>query len=107
MAFPDARAAVACAQEIQRRLARQRREHGFAPQVRIGLHASEATIAGSSYTGMGVHAAARIGAAAGAGEIVASALTVDGMPGIAASERRAVPLKGITQPVEIVTIDWR
>jgi class 3 adenylate cyclase len=107
MAFPDARSAVACALEIQRRLAEQRREHGFAPQVRIGLHASEATVAGASYTGMGVHAAARIGAVAGAGEIVASASTIDGLSGIEASGRRAVPLKGITEPVEIVTIDWR
>jgi class 3 adenylate cyclase len=107
MAFPDARAAVACAQEIQRRLADQRREHGFAPQVRIGLHSAEATIAGSNYLGKGVHAAARIGAIAGAGEIVASASTVDRLSGIEASERRAVPLKGITEPVEIVTLDWR
>lgn len=107
MAFPDARAAVACAQEIQRRLAAQRREHGFAPQVRIGMHSAQATLAGSSYTGMGVHAAARIGAVAGAGEIVASAATVEGLPGVAVSERRGVPLKGITEPVEVVTVDWR
>jgi hypothetical protein len=32
---------------------------------------------------------------------------VEGLPGIAVSERREVPLKGITEPVEIVTIDWR
>jgi len=107
MAFPDARAAVACAQEIQRRLADQRRDHGFAPQVRIGLHSAEATIVGSNYTGLGVHAAARIGAVAGAGEIVASAATVEGLAGIAVSERRGVPLKGLTEPVEIVAIDWR
>ncbi|MEX0743881.1 MAG: adenylate/guanylate cyclase domain-containing protein [Actinomycetota bacterium] len=107
MAFPDARAAVSCAQEIQRRLATQRRDHGFAPQVRIGLHSAQATTAGSNYMGMGVHAAARIGAVAGAGEIVASAGTVEGLPGVAVSERRSVPLKGITEPVEIVTIDWR
>ena len=107
MAFPDARAAVACAQEIQQRLAQQRREHGFAPQVRIGLHSAEATVAGANYTGLGVHAAARIGAVAGAGEIVASAGTVEGLSGVAVSERRGVELKGITEPIEIVTIDWR
>jgi class 3 adenylate cyclase len=107
IAFPDARAAIACAQEIQRRLAGQRREHGFAPQVRIGLHSAQATIAGFNYTGMGVHAAARIGAVAGGGEIVASASTVDGLEGLATSERRSVPLKGIAEPVEVVTVDWR
>jgi class 3 adenylate cyclase/predicted negative regulator of RcsB-dependent stress response len=106
LAFPDARAAVACAQEIQRRLAGQRREHGFAPQVRIGLHSGQATISGSNYTGIGVHAAARIGAVGGGGEIVASASTVDGLEGLALSERRSVPLKGIAEPVEVVTVDW-
>jgi class 3 adenylate cyclase len=107
MAFPDVRAAVACALEIQRRLAGHRREHGFAPQVRIGLHSAEATIAGSNYIGKGVHAAARIGAIAGAGEIAAIASTVDRLSDVAASERRVVSLKGITEPVEIVTLDWR
>jgi class 3 adenylate cyclase len=75
--------------------------------VRIGLHSAQATIAGSNYTGLGVHAAARIGAVAGAGEIVASAGTVEGLPGVTVSERREVPLKGITELVEIVTIEWR
>jgi class 3 adenylate cyclase len=107
MAFPDARAAVACAQEIQRRLVEHRRDHGFAPQVRIGMHASDATVAGMRYTGLGVHAAARVGAIAGGGEIVASASTVDGLEGLMLSERRSVPLKGIAEPLEVVTVDWR
>lgn len=106
-AFPDARSAVECAQEIQRRLAEHRREHGFAPQVRIGMHAADATIAGTSYTGMGVHAAARIGAVASGGEIAASASTVEGLGGLELSERRSVPLKGIAEPIEVVTVDWR
>jgi class 3 adenylate cyclase len=55
---------------------------------------------------MGVHAAARIGAVGGGGEIVASASTVDGLEGLALSERRSVPLKGIAEPVEVVTVDW-
>ena len=40
---PTPRSAVACAIEIQRRLAEHRRAHGFAPQVRMGLHATAAT----------------------------------------------------------------
>ena len=31
-----------CAVDIQRRLARHRHEHGFAPTVRIGMHTAEA-----------------------------------------------------------------
>jgi len=107
VAFPDAGAAAACAIEIQRRLAEHRRQHGFAPQVRVGLHAAEALDLGGDYSGMGVHAAARIGALAGGGEILASAESVLGLHAIASSEPRTVTLKGISEPVQVVSIDWR
>ncbi|MGZ8600514.1 MAG: adenylate/guanylate cyclase domain-containing protein [Actinomycetota bacterium] len=107
VAFGDPASAVACAQEIQRRLAQHRREHGFAPQVRIGLHAAEAARAGEGYTGMGVHVAARIGALAGAGEIVASATTVHGLEGLELEDARAATLKGVSEPVEVLSIRWR
>jgi len=107
VAFPDATAAVACAIEIQRNLDQHRRQHGFAPQVRVGLHAAEALDVGGDYSGMGVHAAARIGALAGAGEILASAETVHGLPDVALSDPRTVTLKGISEPVRVVSLDWR
>jgi class 3 adenylate cyclase len=107
LAFPDADVAVACAREIQQELADHRRDHGFAPQVRIGLHAAEATRAGSTYTGMGVHTAARVGAVAEAGEIVASATSVEGLEGLELTDRRSVTLKGIAEPIEMVSIGWR
>jgi SARP family transcriptional regulator, regulator of embCAB operon len=106
-AFPDAERAVSCAIAIQRRLHEHRREHGFAPQVRIGLHATEAVRRGDDYIGQGVHEAARIGAAAEGGEIVASTETVAGAQDGVLSEPRAVELKGISRPVEIVTVGWR
>jgi class 3 adenylate cyclase len=105
--FDDVASAVSCAQEIQRRLAEHRRDHGFAPQVRIGLHAAEATRVGRNYSGMGVHAAARIGALAGAGEIVASATSVEELDGPELVDRRSVTLKGIAEPVQIVSVAWR
>jgi class 3 adenylate cyclase/predicted negative regulator of RcsB-dependent stress response len=107
VSFGDAASAVSCAREIQKRLAEHRRDHGFAPQVRIGLHAAEATRAGSNYMGMGVHTAARVGAVAEGGEIVASVTSVEGLEGLDLSDRRSVALKGIAEPVEIVSIDWR
>jgi len=107
VAFGDASAAAACAIEIQRRLAEHRRRHGFAPQVRIGIHAADATKDNAGYSGLGVHTAARIGAIAGGGEIVASAATASGMTAITLIEPRAVELKGIAEPVEVVSIDWR
>jgi class 3 adenylate cyclase len=107
VSFADAASAVSCAREIQQRLAEHRRDHGFAPQVRIGLHAAEATRAGSNYTGMGVHTAARVGAVAEAGEIVASVTSVEGLESLELADRRSVALKGIAEPVEIVSIGWR
>ena len=106
IAFDSADAALACAIAVQRRLAEHRREHGFAPQVRIGVHAAEATASAASYHGKGVHEAARIGALATGGEIVASVVTVEAAD-VGYSNSRAVELKGISAPVEVVSVDWR
>ena len=67
--FDDPASAIACAVAIQQALAEHRREQGFSPTVRIGLHRAEATKEGTDWSGKGVHAAARIGAlAAGRGD---------------------------------------
>jgi class 3 adenylate cyclase len=107
-AFGDPAAAAGCAVAIQRRLAEHRRKHGFAPAVRIGLHAAEATELGDTFAGLGVHAAARVGALAEGGEIAVSASTVDGaaVPFEIGNERE-VALKGIADPVRVLSIDWR
>lgn len=103
--FDSPDAALACAVAIQRTLAEHRRAHGFAPQVRIGVHASDATQVGRNFTGKGVHEAARIAAIAGGGEILASLQTAT--PAFKTSEPRSVSLKGISEPVEVVSVDWR
>ena len=104
--FDSPEAALACAVAIQRRLADQRREHGFAPQVRIGVHASDATQVGGNFRGKGVHEAARIAALADGGEVVASRDTAAGSR-FPASQPREVLLKGISEAIEVVSIDWR
>lgn len=102
--FDNAEAALGCAVAIQRTLAAHRRAQGFAPQVRIGVHASPATQVDNNFRGKGVHEAARIAALAEGGEILASKETAADYPG--ASEARTVALKGISDPVEVVAIDW-
>ncbi len=97
--------ALACAVAIQRRLAEHRRSAGFAPKVRIGLHASGATQVGRDFSGKGVHEAARIAALADGDQIVASRATAaDGR--YPTSEPRTVTLRGTSEPIEIVTVDW-
>jgi class 3 adenylate cyclase len=98
---------VACATAIQRALARHRAEHGFAPSVRIGLHSGEATARDDDYFGSAVTRAARISAAAGAGEVLLSADLLDRLeaaPSVAGE--RILELKGIAEPLTAVVIAW-
>lgn len=105
--FDSPETAIACAVAIQRKLADHRRRHGFAPQVRIGLHASEAAQVGKNFSGKGVHEAARIAALAQGNEILASRVTVGADSSYSVSEPREVVLRGISEPVEVVAIGWR
>jgi class 3 adenylate cyclase len=103
--FESAKGAVEAAIAIQRALA----EEIVAPDVRIGIHSGEAFRTGNDgdYGGQGVHVAARIGAAASAGEILASTETLDGMASFRLSNPRSETLKGVQQPVDVVVVDWR
>ena len=107
VAFGQPDDGIACATAIQRALARHRADHGFAPTVRIGLHAGEATARDDDYFGAAVTRAARISAAAGAGEVLVSAelLARCGHPVPVADERTLV-LKGIAEPLPAVLIAW-
>jgi class 3 adenylate cyclase len=107
LAFADADLAIQAAIAIQRRLAEQRRDQGFAVSVRIGMHGAEANRVGLDYTGSGVNQASRIGAVANPGEILVSAPTLAvASLSFAERARRTVTLKGIAAPVEVVSIDW-
>ncbi len=108
MAFPDPRSALDCAVALQRTLDEHRHQHGFAPPVRIGVHAAEATRRGGDFFGQGVHVAARLAAAGIAGHILTSAATVAAAGGgYSASEPRALDLKGFAEPLHVVEVDWR
>jgi len=109
VAFERAGDGIECAVDIQRRLVRHRREHGFAPRVRIGLHAADATPRGRNFTGGGVHLAARVGAAAGTEEILVSIDVVReaGRIRFSLSAPRSLTLKGVREPVEVQTVEWR
>jgi class 3 adenylate cyclase len=109
VAFERSVDGIDCAVDIQRRLVRHRREHGFAPSIRIGLHAAEATRRGRNFAGRGIHIAARIGAAAGKEEILVSAATAAAAGPIrfGLGAPRQVTLKGVKEPIEVQSVDWR
>lgn len=104
-AFLSVHAALEAATAIQRAL----EDHEpFAPDVRIGVHSGGAFHrADDDYAGQGVHMAARIGALAGAGEILVSVDSLDGGSAARLRDRRAERLKGFEQPVELAGVDWR
>jgi class 3 adenylate cyclase len=106
VAFDNPYEAVECAVDIQRRLAAHRKDHGFAPQLRIGLHSVDAIRKGKDYRGKGVHEAARIGGLAGAGEILASIDVITAAKArFPVSDFRSVELKGVSEPVQVATVD--
>jgi class 3 adenylate cyclase len=105
--FERAKGAIEAAVAIQRALG----EEIVSPDVRIGVHAGEAfrtDAATTDYGGQGVHVAARIGAAATGGEILVSAETLDGAgTSFRVSQPRTETLKGVAEPVEVVSVGWR
>ena len=107
VAFASATDAIDCGVTIQRRLNEQRKQQGFALQVRIGMHTAVAHRRGLDYAGVGIHEAARIAGAAGAGEILASAGTIAAAKTTYPSENRSLTLKDMPEPVEVASIEWR
>jgi class 3 adenylate cyclase len=105
--FDNPKAALEAAVAIQRTLDAE----VFAPDVRSGVHTGGAFHTDGDFTdygGQGVHAAARIAAAAGAGEIRVSRETLDGVQtAFGLSEPRGEALKGFEEPVEVVSVNWR
>ena len=83
--------ALPCAAEIRQRAVND----GL--QIRAGVHVGEVDVVGSSVRGIAVHEAARVMAAAGAGEIMTSEVTwsLAGASGFAFEDRGSHTLKGI------------
>jgi class 3 adenylate cyclase len=107
VAFGQPDDGIACAGAIQRALAHHRAEHGFAPTVRIGLHAGEATARDEDYFGSAVTRAARNSAAADGDEELVSAELVAGCgQAVPVAGERMLELKGIAEPVAAVLVDW-
>ena len=79
--------------------------HGYAPQVRIGIHAGEVQLENGAVTGSAVHRAARLCAAAHGDTVVVSreALEASGRPLVGLRE---YTLKGIEGKVAAAEVAW-
>jgi predicted ATPase/class 3 adenylate cyclase len=109
VAFQSARRAVACAQEIQRAIARRNRQRpDTAVQLRVGLHTGEVLTEDGGLHGETLIIAKRIETVAPAGGIFASD-TVHGVLGTARGElhdRGEFALKGIDAPWHLWEVPW-
>ena len=106
--FAGAKQAVLCALEIQRALAAHEWPDGAPVQVRIGVHTGDAVRAGGAYTGLTVHRAARICAAARGGQVLVSQATQtliedeeEGEPGFTLVDLGEYRLKDLDRPVRL------
>ena len=75
IAFPRGKDAVGAAVAAQRDLHTHAWPEGVQVKVRMGLHTGEPRVGEQRYVGMGVHKAARIGAAGHGGQVLLSATT--------------------------------
>jgi peptide/nickel transport system substrate-binding protein len=73
--FARANAALGAAVVAQRALAAKEWPDGADVRIRMGLHTGEPTVGGERYVGLGVHRAARIGAAGHGGQVLLSGAT--------------------------------
>ena len=110
VAFRSASDAVTAAVAIQRALAGHRWPDGVAVRVRIGIHSGEAAGTADRYVGFSVHRAARIGAAAHGGQVLASdatrVLVEDELPeGVSLRDLGLYRLKDIDRPERIVQVE--
>lgn len=76
-AFGSAQAAVEAAGEIQRAITRERWGDDVRVRVRIGLHSGDAAPRNGNYISLNVHLAARVGAAAFGGQVLATESVVE------------------------------
>jgi class 3 adenylate cyclase/streptogramin lyase len=108
-AFARANAALGAAVVAQRALAEHQWPDGTAVRVRMGVHTAEPEVGEERYVGLGVHRAARIGAAAHGGQVLLSSATrelVDEqVGGVAVRELGSFRLKDFDRPERLYQLD--
>src|SRR5262245_4420611 len=107
VAFTGAKQAVQCALQIQRALAGHDWPAGAPVRGRIGIHTGNSVPAEGGYTGLAVHRAARICAAAAGGQVLVSQATQtiiedeEEEPGFTLCEVGERALKDMDRPVRL------
>ena len=110
LAFSSAVDAVRCAVGIQEAISRYRSDHTAEPlEVRVGIHSGEPVHDEGDLFGSAVVVASRLCGQARGGQILASELVADlvgSRGGFHFSRIGPLALKGLSQPVGTVAVDW-
>jgi class 3 adenylate cyclase len=89
---------------------RNRRDPTSTLRIGVGVHAGETIAYDDQFVGSAVNIASRLAGRAGAGELLISD-TLRGLMrtsrSIAMSERGALELKGVTEPIRAWTVEWQ
>jgi class 3 adenylate cyclase/tetratricopeptide (TPR) repeat protein len=107
VAFASAKQAALCALDAQRELAGHQWPSGASVRVRMGIHTGHAVPVEGAYTGLAVHRAARICAAARGGQVLVSQATQtliedeEEEPGFLLAEVGERQLKDLNRPVRL------
>lgn len=107
--FSDSGATMAAACEMQQRVFDLPPVAGQKLTLRIGFHAGEVIDEGGDIFGDSVNLASRLADVARAGQIIASADTLKGLPALSLQSVRALPavtVKGKSEPVTVCEVIW-
>ncbi|MDX6224704.1 MAG: hypothetical protein QOE64_1080, partial [Frankiales bacterium] len=99
LAFQEAESAVVALCALQAELEGER--EGLRLRVRAGAHTGAAIPVGREYVALAVHVAARVSAAANAGQVLVSGAVVHELPSPAARSLGRFELRDVSEPVDL------
>jgi len=106
VSFDSAGKAVECAAQIQRVLRRHRKEEGFSPRVRIGIHSGQVLRSEEGLVGHQVHIAARVAAACEGDEVLVTLETMEQTLGFVLENERSITVDGLAEPLVVGSLSW-
>lgn len=82
------------------------RKRGSRPRVRIGIHLGSVLQTQEGLVGQQVHIAARVASAGEGDEVLVSLETMDRVSGFDFERKRAITIKGISEPLMVGSLVW-
>jgi class 3 adenylate cyclase len=107
VSFASPEEALGCAAQIQRVLERHRKEEGFSPRVRIGVHAGRVLLANEGLVGHQVHVAARVASEGESDEVLVTLETINHKTGFVFENERTITAKGVEDPLTVSSLVWK